>query len=192
MDIQIHFFDQRNGQRKEVTVPWSNWNGPFFWAEHSGSDDGNRSRYMYGHRQLSYSTYVNLIQIEKIVSEGQIVYQENISPLPPRLVAILVARNKFSDLVGMSLMTRTREELSAAIEQLKEVRQTLAACQDTTEMVTLVDSGIERAVKIHTYESDETVELDVNAEWDELKDCFDDFADLAEEASEPFAVGKPQ
>ncbi len=186
MAISVHFYDRRNNLRKVVDMPELSWDGPFMWAEHSYSDDCRRSKMMYGAEQLAYSSQINLIVVEKIVSVGQVVYEELATPLPPLLVALLVAKSAFASVEDCALTMRKPQDLPEAVAKLKLAREALAACEDTTEALGYLDDAVERANKVIAYESDATVVLDVKAEWDELQEDFADFADLTEEASTAF------
>jgi hypothetical protein len=178
MALEVHYYDRRNGERKIVTQDLD-WQGPYWWAEGNGSCDCNRSHSMYpGDRskELRCSKQINLIQIEKIVSGGQVVYQEKGTQLPPRLVALLVANNTLAQLLVMGVEGSKPGELAAAVERLKESRQALANCADTAALVAICDLAIESAGKIAAYEADDTVELDLMVEWGALADCSSNFA----------------
>jgi hypothetical protein len=192
MSTKVHFYDRRNGERKVASID-TDWWGPFQWAAGNYRCDCNRSRYMYGQDsdQISCAA-INLILVEKIVRGDEIVYQEVIRDMSPRLVAILWARERLLALDGMATESREPGELEKVIEQVSERKSSLSAIEDTAAFVALCDQSIASGNKIAAYEADKNVVLDVAAEWDKLRECVCEFNELADEASLPFVESENQ
>ena len=189
MPITVHYYDRRNGDRKVVEESLD-WHGPFWWSPDGNAGcDCNRSVMMYRDdpaKHLGCSAYINLIQIEKIVNAGEVVYQETVSELPPLVVAVLVAKDRFLELQSLGSEEREKGKLEQTIKQLEAGQQALAACEDTTALVNLCRQAVESGNKIAAYESDDTVVLDVVAERGKLDEMYSEFAELADRVTDPF------
>ena len=189
MPYQIHYFDRRTG---EFLIEDNEliWPGDFWYFIGSGAQDFDRCKGIYspesGMILNGMGAPINLIQVEKIISEGKIVYQEQISPLPPRILALMICFHSFCDLTGFHnfpfLLSKIsdeqiRKELPGRIEKFKEAKAALSAIEITELEGKVIDMASEAATKIAFGES---------TDWNTLYELQMVFSALAVEAVKPF------
>jgi hypothetical protein len=189
MNVQIHFFDRRDGERRVVEAErkyhWpENGLGRFSWTEHNYACDCNRSTLMYGvgsEKTTNCCDDINLIVVEKIVCEGETVYEEPNAELPPHMVSLLLAREAFHSLTNCIDMPRTADGLAAAVAALKAAGAALSLHPDTEEALGYINDAVERGEKIVATERDITAVLDFEHEWAQVGEDEMDLSDLVRE-----------